>query len=138
MSTDNALMVAVKFVKENKEEIVTIIVLSVAAIALAYFAPAVLASASMFVLRLARFAPALGVSANLWAADERFEQRSNCYAYKYLVNKPKGSTYEPHEYKITHYVPWQACEKNADTSHLKGWEEKVHEFDARHGNLPTE
>ena len=112
--------------------------ISVAAIALAYFASAALAGASMFALRLAVFAPALGASANLWAADERFEQRSNCYAYKYLVNKPKGSTYEPHEYKITHYVPWQACEKNADTSHLKGWEEKVREFDARHGNLPKE
>ena len=138
MSTDNALMVAVNFVKENKEEIVTFIVLSVATIALAYFASAALAGSIMFALRLAVFAPALGVSANLWAADERFEQRSNCYAYKYLVNKPKGSTYEPHEYKITHYVPWQACEKNADTSHLKGWEEKVREFDARHDNLPNE
>ena len=92
----------------------------------------------MLALRLAVFAPALGASADLWAADERFEQRSNCYAYKYLVNKPKGSTYEPNEYKITHYVPWHACEKNTDTSHLKGWEEKVREFDARHGNLPKE
>jgi len=90
MSTDNALMVAVNFVKENKEEIVTFIILSVATIALAYFASAALAGSIMFVLRLAVFAPALGASADLWAADERFEQRSNCYAYKYLVNKPKG------------------------------------------------
>ncbi|UOO77973.1 hypothetical protein LVJ85_05785 [Neisseria sp. Dent CA1/247] len=134
MSGDDTLALALKFVKDNKEEIIAIVVLTVAVVAAAaYFAPAALLGAGTFLLRLARFAPALGVSAKVWAADERFEERSNCYAYRYLVErKPKGQTYKRNEYEIIRYLPWQECGENSDTSHLEGWEEKVREFDNRH------
>ena len=134
MSGEGVLTLALKFVKDHKEEIALVVLATGAVIVTAIYFPAIMAAvagAVLFLLRLARFAPALLATTGVLSAQaaEQFSDRSNCYRYEYLVKKQKGADYEPHEYKILHHLPWEACKDNPDTSHLKGWDEKVEEFE---------